>query len=74
MEEKKVKFLEEAAGEQSMMRLITMVMTFVGIALCVSASVAGLFGNAGTGVAVQMGTTLISVGVGGKVIQRFGEK
>ena len=72
-ETKPVGFLQEQAGEQSMMRLITMILTMVGVVLCVAASVAGLFGNTNTGVAVQMGTTLLGIGVGGKVVQKFGE-
>ena len=73
LEKKPIGFLEEAAGEQSMMRLISLVLTGVGLILCVTASVAGLFGNANTSVMVQMGTTLLATGVGGKLFQKFGE-
>ena len=72
-ETKSVGFLQEQSGEQSLMRLITMILTMVGVVLCVAAAVAGLFGNTNTGVAVQMGTTLLGIGVGGKVVQKFGE-
>ena len=72
-EVKKVGFLEESAGAQSLMRLMSVVLTGVGILLCVSASVVAFFGNANTGIAVQMGTTLLSFGIGGKLVQKFNE-
>jgi hypothetical protein len=73
-ENKKVGFLEENAGEQSLMRMMSLVLTGVGVLLCVSASIVAFFGNANTGIAVQMGTTLLSFGIGGKLAQRFAEK
>jgi hypothetical protein len=73
MEEKPVGFLEEKAGEQSMMRLMSVSLVIVGIILCVAASVVAFFGNQNTGIAVQMGTTLLSFGIGGKLVQKFGE-
>jgi hypothetical protein len=73
-ETKPVGFLEEQPGEQSMMRLMSVVLVGVGILLCVSASIMAFTGNKNTGIAVQMGTTLLSFGIGGKLVQKFGEK
>ncbi len=72
-ETKPVGFLQEQAGEQSMMRLMSAVLVGVGILLCVAASIVAFFGNTNTGIAVQMGTTLLSFGIGGKLVQKFGE-
>jgi hypothetical protein len=68
-----VGFLEENAGEKSAMRLISVMCVVGGIVLCIIASVASLQGNSNTGTTVQLATTLLSFGVGGKLLQKFGE-
>lgn len=66
-------FLEENPGERSAMRLISVITVSAAVVLALIVSVASLRGNADTATTVQMVTTLLGFGFGGKLLQKFTE-
>jgi hypothetical protein len=66
-------FLEATPGNASSMRLMSLITVCVGTAICLAVSIAGLCGKADNGQAMQAGITLLSFGMGGKLLQHVSE-